>query len=152
MSLLSSMFTHTFQEQCIIHPNTCVCFYICQSINPLELSSTEFQDNTNVSCTAKQPLLGNIIAGEGLQKVDSFSKWMSKELAGVDLDLKPSSEFSWIVSTASVDDPSEPGEDYSMSPSIGQDQLFDIQDFSPSCSSTDTETKVILYFYFTPKT
>ncbi|CAO2815518.1 unnamed protein product [Amaranthus hypochondriacus] len=114
------------------------------SINPLELSSTEFQDNTNVSCTAKQPLLGNIIAGEGLQKVDSFSKWMSKELAGVDLDLKPSSEFSWIVSTASVDDPSEPGEDYSMSPSIGQDQLFDIQDFSPSCSSTDTETKVVI--------
>ncbi|XP_021753196.1 calmodulin-binding transcription activator 2-like isoform X1 [Chenopodium quinoa] len=114
-----------------------------QSNNPLELSFTEYQDNTNITATAKQPLLGSIRAEEGLQKVDSFNKWMTKELAEVDdLDLKSTSNLSWqnIEAAASVDDPS----DYSMSPSIGQDQLFDIQDFSPSCASTDSETKVVI--------
>ncbi|XP_056698912.1 calmodulin-binding transcription activator 2 isoform X2 [Spinacia oleracea] len=118
-----------------------------QNNNPLEFSSTEFQDNTNISTTAKQPLLGNIRAEEGLQKVDSFNKWMTKELAGVDdLDLKSSSNLSWqnIESASAVDDPSIQLENYSMSPSIGQDQLFDIQDFSPSCASTDSETKVVI--------
>lgn len=129
-----------------MHPNMHI-LHVCQNNNPLEFSSTEFQDNTNISTTAKQPLLGNIRAEEGLQKVDSFNKWMTKELAGVDdLDLKSSSNLSWqnIESASAVDDPSIQLENYSMSPSIGQDQLFDIQDFSPSCASTDSETKVIL--------
>ncbi|KAL2937283.1 Calmodulin-binding transcription activator 1 [Bienertia sinuspersici] len=116
-----------------------------QSNNPLELSSTAFQDNTNIA--AKQPLLGNIRAEEGLQKVDSFSKWMTKELAGADdLHLKSSSNISWqnIETAAAVDDPSIQLDNYSMSPPIGQDQLFDIQDFSPSCASADSGTKVVI--------
>ncbi|CAO2813861.1 unnamed protein product [Amaranthus hypochondriacus] len=112
--------------------------------NPL---STEFPDNTNVSVIAKHPLLGNILMGEGLQKVDSFSKWMSKEFSGVDdLYLNSSLDYSWqnIETSTSVDDPSIQHENYTVSPSIGYDQLFDIQDFSPSCSSNDTETKVVI--------
>lgn len=118
-----------------------------QSNNPLELSSAEIQDNTSISVAAKQPLLGNIRLEEGLQKVDSFNKWMTKELDGVDdLHLKSSSNLSWqnIETATVVDDPSIQLENYSMSPSIGQNQLFDIQDFSPSCASTDSETKVVI--------
>ncbi|KMT01496.1 hypothetical protein BVRB_9g215020 isoform B [Beta vulgaris subsp. vulgaris] len=118
-----------------------------QSNNPLEPSSLEYQDNANVSVTAKKPVLGNIRGEEGLQKVDSFSKWMTKELGGVDdLHLKSSSNMSWqnIESATAVDDHSIELENYSMSPSIGQDQLFDIKDFSPSCASTDGETKVVI--------
>lgn len=120
--------------------------YVCQNYNPL---STEFPDNTNVSVIAKHPLLGNILMGEGLQKVDSFSKWMSKEFSGVDdLYLNSSLDYSWqnIETSTSVDDPSIQHENYTVSPSIGYDQLFDIQDFSPSCSSNDTETKVIVVY------
>ena len=120
--------------------------YVCQNYNPL---STEFPDNTNVSVNAKHPLLGNVVTGEGLQKVDSFSKWMSKEFSGVDdLNLKSSPDYSWqnIETSTSVDDPSIQHENYTVSPSIGHDQLFDIQDFSPSSSSSDTETKVIVLY------
>lgn len=128
-----------------MHPNMHM-LDVCQSNNPLEPSSLEYQDNANVSVTAKKPVLGNIRGEEGLQKVDSFSKWMTKELGGVDdLHLKSSSNMSWqnIESATAVDDHSIELENYSMSPSIGQDQLFDIKDFSPSCASTDGETKVI---------
>ncbi|KAK9677629.1 hypothetical protein RND81_11G156700 [Saponaria officinalis] len=115
--------------------------------NPKELSSAEFPDTSNTSSAAKQQLLGSIRAEEGLQKVDSFSKWMTKELDGVDdLNVKSSSSLSWqnIDTDADVDDPSIQLENYSMSPSVGQDQLFDIHDFSPSCASMESETKVLI--------
>ncbi|KAL9238356.1 hypothetical protein vseg_012788 [Gypsophila vaccaria] len=121
--------------------------YISQRNNPTDLSNVEFPDTSNISIAAKQPLLGNIKAAEGLQKVDSFSKWMTKELDGVDdLNLKSSSNLSWqnIETAADVDDPSIQMENYSMSPSIGQDQLFDIHDFSPSCASTETQPLVVI--------
>ncbi|KAH9606419.1 hypothetical protein KSS87_015062 [Heliosperma pusillum] len=119
--------------------------HISQRNNLVELSSMELPDTSITSVAAKQPLLGSLRAEEGLQKVDSFSKWMTKELDGVDdLQLKSSSNLSWqnIETATDVDDPSM--ENYSMSPSIGQDQLFDIQDFSPSCASMETETKVVI--------
>ncbi|KAK9690838.1 hypothetical protein RND81_09G157400 [Saponaria officinalis] len=120
--------------------------YISQRNNPTDLLNAEFPDTSNVSIAPKQPLLGSLQA-EGLQKVDSFSKWMTKELDGVDdLNLKSSSNLSWqnIETAADVDDPSIQLENYSMSPSIGQDQLFDIHDFSPSCASTETRPLVVI--------
>ncbi|XP_074312987.1 calmodulin-binding transcription activator 2 isoform X2 [Silene latifolia] len=119
--------------------------YITQRNNLVEPPSMEFPDTSITSVAAKQPILGSLRAEEGLQKVDSFSKWMTKELDGVDdLQLKSSSNLSWpnIETATDVDDPSM--ENYSMSPSIGQDQLFDIHDFSPSCASMETETKVVI--------
>ncbi|XP_074275604.1 calmodulin-binding transcription activator 2-like isoform X3 [Silene latifolia] len=95
----------------------------------------------------QQPRLGTVKSEEGLQKVDSFSKWMTKELDGVDdLNFKSSSNLSWqnIDTASDVNDPSIQLENYSMSPSIGQDQLFDIYDFSPSCASMESETKVLI--------
>jgi len=70
---------------------------------------------------------------------------MTKELDPVeDLQLKSPSSLSWqnIEAATDVNDHSGELEDYSMSPSIGQDQLFDIHDFSPSCAYSDAETKV----------
>ncbi|KAL9244894.1 hypothetical protein vseg_018610 [Gypsophila vaccaria] len=121
--------------------------HMSKRTNPIEVSSIEFPDTSNIYSVAKQPLLESIRSEEGLQKVDSFSKWMTKELGGVDdLNVKSSSGLSWqnIDTDAEVDDPSIQLENYSMSPSIGQDQLFDIHDFSPSCASMESETKVLI--------
>jgi len=76
---------------------------------------------------------------------------MTKELDGVeDLNSRSPSNLSWqnIETATAVDDPSTELENYSMSPSIGQEQLFDIHDFSPSCSSMDAETKVFFFIFF----
>ena len=135
-----------------MHANSHI-LHICQRTIPLESASADFQDNLNGSLATKQPLLGSVRSEEGLQKVDSFSKWMTKELDGMeDLNSRLPSNLSWqnIETAAAVDDPSAELENYSMSPSIGQEQLFDIHDFSPSCSSTDADTKVI--FLSTEKT
>ncbi|GAB2301658.1 hypothetical protein Dimus_035690 [Dionaea muscipula] len=88
---------------------------------------------------------------EGLQKVDSFSKWASNELGDVnDLSLNSTSNISWcnIESGTSVDDPSVSQgiqlDNFTMSPSISQDQLFSIVDFSPNWTYIDCETEVLV--------
>ncbi|GAB4838456.1 hypothetical protein Ancab_027990 [Ancistrocladus abbreviatus] len=120
----------------------------------IELSSAEYLGGSRLeegSFTVNQPLLGSIRSVESLQKVDSFSKWASKELEDVDeKPLDSSSNISWcnIDSENAVDDSSiTPGiqlDSYTMSPSISQDQLFSILDFSPNWCYSDSETEVII--------
>ncbi|GMH13547.1 hypothetical protein Nepgr_015388 [Nepenthes gracilis] len=129
-----------------------------QENNKVELSSAENQDGPYVedsSYAIKLPLLRSIQAVEGLQKVDSFSKWASKELEDVgELHLNSSSNISWcsIESSNIVDDSSvTPGlqlDNYTMSPSISQDQLFSIDDFSPNWTYTDSKTEVFIHGRF----
>ncbi|KAJ0987343.1 hypothetical protein J5N97_005699 [Dioscorea zingiberensis] len=94
--------------------------------------------------------LANIGGEEGLKKYDSFSKWMSKELEEVeDTHMKSSSGVDWDtvgsgnveVSNLSNHDLLDP---YLMAPSLSQDQLFSIIDFSPNWAYTDSGTKVIV--------
>ncbi|KAL9272396.1 Calmodulin-binding transcription activator 3-like protein [Drosera capensis] len=100
----------------------------------------------------KQPLIGSLQAAENLPKVDSFSKWASKELGDVgDLSLGSASNISWCNTTDTgnaVDGPSVSHEiqldSYAMSPSISQDQLFSILDFSPSWTYPEVDTEVIV--------
>ncbi|KAK1302347.1 Calmodulin-binding transcription activator 3 [Acorus calamus] len=90
---------------------------------------------------------------EGLKKFDSFSRWMSKELGEVDdTHIRSTSEVYWdIVESESqnvIDNPSLSHEgqfdSYVLSPSLSQDQLFSIIDFSPNWACTGTESKVLI--------
>ncbi|KAG6709889.1 hypothetical protein I3842_06G154500 [Carya illinoinensis] len=93
--------------------------------------------NGNYALTLRKPLLDG---EEALKKVDSFSRWVTRELGDVDdLHLQSSSGLSWsTVECGSVVD------DSSLSPSLSQDQLFSILDFSPKWAYTDSETEVLI--------
>ncbi|CAB4320115.1 unnamed protein product [Prunus armeniaca] len=93
--------------------------------------------NINYAFTLRQQLLDQ---EEGLKKVDSFSRWVSKELGEVDdLQMQSSSGISW-----STDECGNVADDSSLSPSISQDQLFSIVDFSPKWAYTDSEIEVLV--------
>lgn len=92
--------------------------------------------NINYSFSLRRQLLDG---EEGLKKVDSFSRWVSKELGEVDnLQMQSSSGISW-----STDECGLVVDDSTLSPSLSQDQLFSITDFSPKCGYTDVETEVL---------
>ncbi|CAN6466777.1 unnamed protein product [Victoria cruziana] len=79
--------------------------------------------------------------GDGLKKLDSFSRWMSKEFGDVDESLAPSdSGLYWNV---------EENQDVSadselLSPSLSQEQLFSILDFSPNWVYSGVEAKILI--------
>lgn len=93
----------------------------------------------------------SLLEEEGLKKLDSFSRWMSKELGEVhEAHVLSTSAGIWTsveggdaieVSTFSAQDPLD---EYLLSPSLSQDQLFSIYDFSPNWTFTDVEAKVLL--------
>ena len=91
--------------------------------------------NINYAFSLKKSLLDG---EESLKKVDSFSRWVTKELGEVDdLQMQSSSGIAWsTVECGNVSD------DASLSPSLSQDQLFSIVDFSPKWVYIDLETEV----------
>ncbi|KAF5743936.1 calmodulin-binding transcription activator 2-like isoform X2 [Tripterygium wilfordii] len=95
------------------------------------------EGNLNYTLIVKQSLLD----GEGgLKKVDSFSRWVDKELVEVDdLQMQSSSGITW----GTVECGDVVGES-SLSPSLSQDQLFSIVDFSPKWTYTDSESEVLI--------
>lgn len=89
------------------------------------------------SLTLKQSLIDG---EESLKKVDSFSRWVSKELGEVDdLHMHPSSGLSWTTVECG-----DMVDDSSLSPSISEDQLFSITAFSPKWTLADLETEVVI--------
>ncbi|KAL5982189.1 hypothetical protein ACLOJK_016259 [Asimina triloba] len=117
----------------------------------LDAENGPSEEVLNYSLTTRQTLIDNSKAeGEGgLKKFDSFSRWMSKELGEVaDAGMQSSSEVYWdsiesgnVVEDSSIS-PQVPLDSYVLSPSLSQDQLFSIIDFSPSWTYTGLETKV----------
>ncbi|WVZ66739.1 hypothetical protein U9M48_015923 [Paspalum notatum var. saurae] len=87
---------------------------------------------------------------DGLKKFDSFSRWMSNELAEVaDLDIKSSSDaFGVLLKLIPIN---EQLDAFAVSPSLSQDQLFSIIDVSPSWSYNGTKTKVLITGTFLAK-
>ncbi|MQM06753.1 hypothetical protein Taro_039582 [Colocasia esculenta] len=109
------------------------------------------EGNTKYSYLLKQLSLDipNSEEDGGLKKYDSFSRWMSKELEEVDdSHMQSTSTHYWntVESESVVADSVMPhNEDvYLLSPSLSQDQLFSIVDFSPTWSYAGLETKVIV--------
>ncbi|WCJ41982.1 Calmodulin-binding transcription activator 2 [Euphorbia peplus] len=92
-------------------------------------------EDNNKHNFVKKPLLDG---EEGFKKVDSFSRWVSRELADVDdLHMRSSSGLSW--STVECENAVN---DSSLSPSVSQDQLFSIIDFSPKWAYADSKLEV----------
>lgn len=78
---------------------------------------------------------------ESLRKVDSFNRWITKALGEVDnLNMQSSSGISW-----STDECGHVIDDTSLSPSLSQDQLYSINDFSPkwACAESDIEVLIL---------
>ncbi|KAL5820225.1 hypothetical protein ACOSQ3_022107 [Xanthoceras sorbifolium] len=96
------------------------------------------------SSAIKQHLLD-----DGLKKIDSFNRWMSKELDDVK-EFQSSSGTYWetVESENGVDVSSIPPQvhldAYMLGPSISQDQLFSIIDFSPNWVYEGSEIKVLI--------
>ncbi|CAJ2678098.1 unnamed protein product [Trifolium pratense] len=77
---------------------------------------------------------------ESLKKVDSFSRWISKELAAVDdLHMQSSPGISW-----GTDECGNVIDDTSLNLSLSQDQLFSIHDFSPKWAYAGSEIEVLI--------
>nr|CAB3495732.1 unnamed protein product [Digitaria exilis] len=119
------------------------------------MPSSEVNGNRHTEGSIKHPLLKqsslDLLAIEptGLKKLDSFSRWMSKELGEVvDLGIKSTSDAFWTnIETVKVPDgcnvlTNEQLDAYVVSPSLSNDQLFSILDVSPCCAYIGTNTKV----------
>ncbi|KAH0865850.1 hypothetical protein HID58_083061 [Brassica napus] len=87
--------------------------------------------------TKKQHLLDGALGEEGLKKVDSFSRWMSKELGDVCVIADANESFTHSSSTAYLDG-------YVMSPSLSKEQLFSIIDFAPNWTYVGCEVNVLV--------
>ncbi|XP_012853297.1 PREDICTED: calmodulin-binding transcription activator 3 [Erythranthe guttata] len=97
----------------------------------------------------KQPLLDGVLL-QGLKKLDSFDRWMSKELGDVtETTMQPSSGAYWETVGNEDGDASGisnqvPLDNYILAPSLSQDQLFTITDFSPNWAYSGSEIKVLV--------
>lgn len=107
------------------------------------------EGKTNYSFAIKPPLLDGSLS-EGLKKLDSFNRWMSKELGDVNESYMQSSSGAYWDSVASesrVDGSSISSQghldNYILGPSLSQDQLFSIFDFSPNWAYEGSEVKVL---------
>lgn len=97
----------------------------------------------------KQPQLSSVKMEEGLKKVDSFSRWVAKELEDVEeLHMQPSNRISWNVIDTEDGGSCLPSQLHvdsdSLDPSLSQEQVFSIIDFSPNWAYSNLETKVLI--------
>lgn len=100
----------------------------------------------------KQPFADILQAEDGLKKMDSFNRWMSKELADVSEIHIHSGGAYWdsVEGETGIDSgisPQELENTFSLSPSLSQDQLFSIMDFSPNWGYANSEIKVLTHLF-----
>lgn len=100
------------------------------------------------SSAVKQHLLDG--STDGLKKHDSFGRWMSKELGDVNeprMQCGPGASWDAVESENGVDGSNNPSQShldtYILGPSLSQDQLFSIVDFSPNWAYVGSEIKVL---------
>ncbi|KAI4325938.1 hypothetical protein MLD38_031299 [Melastoma candidum] len=91
----------------------------------------------------------DVLAEEGLKKIDSFNRWMSKEL-GDDILLPQSTPGTFWATTdgdatfQSSDPSREQDNNYMLDPLISQEQLFSITDISPSWTYVGSVIQVLI--------
>lgn len=132
---------------------------LVRSSNQASSSSKICRDDATYSALTKQSSLDLLkIEADGLKKYDSFSRWMSKELGGTidELSAKSNSDLYWstvgvdadVVGESSITISNSDNLDTNiLSPSLSQDQLFSIIDFSPSWAYVGSESKVGIMDY-----
>ncbi|CAJ1938111.1 unnamed protein product [Sphenostylis stenocarpa] len=149
-------------EQCLLHPhkqNKALMLNDHQEIllNTKEKLKSDFEANRildgieDTRFTFKRTLLDGSPAEEGLKKLDSFNQWMSKELGDVEESNKPSTSGAYwdtVESESEVGSATIPSQGhldtYVLDPSVSNDQLFSIIDYSPSWAFEGSEIKVII--------
>ncbi|XP_044484160.1 calmodulin-binding transcription activator 3-like [Mangifera indica] len=112
-------------------------------------SNSTIQGKSLFSSSLKQHLFDGSLTEECLQKIDSFNRWMSKELGDVrKLHMPSSSGVYWetIENENGIEDSNIPPclDAYMLDPSISQDQLYSIIDFSPNWAYVGSEVKVLI--------
>ncbi|KAH7520590.1 hypothetical protein FEM48_Zijuj08G0161200 [Ziziphus jujuba var. spinosa] len=126
------------------HPNTQHEY----DLKSVQENNVFLEGKPNYISGIKQSLLDSSFTDEGLKKLDSFNRWMSKELGDVnESHMQTSSEAYWdTVEAENADgDSSQVRLDtYMLGPSLSQDQLFTIIDFSPNWAFEDSEVKVLI--------
>lgn len=117
------------------------------AMNPKLENGMTMMGNENYPFLLRKPLISGLQTEESLKKVDSFSRWIAKELGEADeLDMHSSNGISWSIigseydATMSAQLQVDP---HTLNPSISQDQLFSIIDFSPNWAYSNLETKVL---------
>ncbi|KAJ0260484.1 Calmodulin-binding transcription activator 3 [Hirschfeldia incana] len=128
-------------------------------VEPNALSNLASSEKAPYLSTMKQHLLDGALGEEGLKKMDSFNRWMSKELGelgdvGVIADANES--FTHSSSTAYWEEVESEDvsnvhnsrrrdlDGYVMSPSLSKEQLFSIIDFAPNWTYVGCEVKVLV--------
>lgn len=109
------------------------------------LGSATLKGKPNYISGIKQPLLDGSFTEDGLKKLDSFNRWMSKELGDVESHIQTSSGSYWdnVETENGVIDSNQVCLDSDvLGPSLSQDQLFSIIDFSPNWAYKDSVVKV----------
>ncbi|GAU19109.1 hypothetical protein TSUD_79320 [Trifolium subterraneum] len=148
-------------EQFLIHPHQQHKVLMQNSPHEKLLKAEELKSDLEVGrsldgiqathFTSKKTLLDVSMAEEGLKKLDSFNRWMSKELGDVEESSKKSTSSAYwdtVESENGVDSRTIPSlvhlENYVLDPSICYDQLFSIIDYSPCWTFEDSEIKVLI--------
>ncbi|KAJ0080909.1 hypothetical protein Patl1_12392 [Pistacia atlantica] len=114
-------------------------------------SNSAIQGKSLFSSSSKQHLFDGSLDDEGQKKTDSFNRWMSKELGEVkELHMQSISRVYWdtIANENGIEDSSIPPQvrldTYMLGPSVSQDQLYSIIDYSPNWVYVGSEIKVLI--------
>ncbi|KAJ0082784.1 hypothetical protein Patl1_12396 [Pistacia atlantica] len=114
-------------------------------------SNLAIQGKSLFSSSLNRHLFDGSLNDEGLKKTDSFNRWMSKELGDViELHMQSSSGAyrDTIANENGIQDSNIPPQvrldTYILGPSVSQDQLYSIIDFSPNWVYVGSEIKVLI--------
>lgn len=114
------------------------------------LDTDRTTDDGNCPFIVEQRLSDRFHMDGGLKKADSFSRWMSKELGEVqEIHMQVRDDIPWSVTesgdvVANCALPTQLTlETGFLNPSISQDQIFSIIDFSPNWAYAKLSTKVL---------
>ncbi|KAK4771860.1 hypothetical protein SAY86_013635 [Trapa natans] len=107
------------------------------------------EGKTGIS-SLKQHFSDVLQAEDGLKKMDSFNRWMSNEFADIsEIRMQSGGEAYWDnvegeTGIGSGISPQELENTFGLGPSLSQDQLFSIMDFSPNWGYVNAEIKVLI--------
>ncbi|KAE8704926.1 Calmodulin-binding transcription activator 3 [Hibiscus syriacus] len=108
-------------------------------------------EGKSIYSSAMRPHLLDGSLAEGLKKLDSFNRWMSKELGDVDESHTHSNSGAYwdeVEGENGVDVSSIPSQGqldtFMLGPSLSHDQLFSIIDFSPNWAYVGSEIKILI--------
>lgn len=126
----------------LVHPQ----FQNCSSSHVADTSTAHIENKS------KEDGANNDASGE-LKKLDSFGRWMDKEIGGdCDDSLMASDSGNYWNTLDTQNDDKEVSslsrhmqlDTDSLAPSLSQEQLFTINDFSPDWAYSEDETKVLI--------